>query len=50
MNTVTIIKKKRDGVSLKEEEIQYLINGYNSKKIPDYQFSAFLMAGYRRFP
>jgi len=46
MNTVTIIKKKRDGVSLKEEEIQYLINGYNSKKIPDYQFSAFLMAGY----
>lgn len=42
--TVEIIKKKRDGYPLNESEIHYLISGYTKRKIPDYQFSAFLMA------
>lgn len=46
MNTVSLIRKKRDGRSLNEEEIIHLINSYTKKEIPDYQFSAFLMAGY----
>jgi len=46
MNTVSIIKKKRDGHTLSEEEIIYLINSYTQKKVPDYQFSAFLMASF----
>lgn len=44
MNTVEIIRKKRDGNSLSPEEIETFINGYIKNKIPDYQFSAFLMA------
>ncbi|MCW8849531.1 MAG: thymidine phosphorylase, partial [Melioribacteraceae bacterium] len=44
MNTVSLIKKKRDGYTLSEEEIFYIISNYTIKKIPDYQFSAFLMA------
>lgn len=46
MNTVEIIKKKRNAKALLPEEISYLINSYIKKKIPDYQFSAFLMAVY----
>ncbi len=46
MNTVSLIKKKRDGFSLSEEEFNYLIGSYTKKEIPDYQFSAFLMAGF----
>jgi pyrimidine-nucleoside phosphorylase len=48
MNTVEIIKKKRDGKSLSEEEINFLISGYTANQIPDYQLSAFLMAGFIR--
>jgi len=46
MNTTELIRKKRDGRSLTSEEINYLISSYTKKKIPDYQFSAFLMAAY----
>jgi pyrimidine-nucleoside phosphorylase len=46
MNTVSIIKKKRDGRSLSEDEIIYLIDSYTNKQIPDYQFAAFLMASF----
>jgi pyrimidine-nucleoside phosphorylase len=46
MNTVSLIKKKRDGFSLSEDEINYLISSYAQKDIPDYQFSSFLMAGF----
>ncbi len=46
MNTVELIKKKRAGISLSGDEIDYLINGYRNLIIPDYQFSAFLMAGF----
>lgn len=44
MRTVDLIHKKRDGVELSAEEIAYLIEGYTKGVIPDYQFSAFLMA------
>ncbi len=46
MNPVEIIRKKREGESLSPEEIKYMIEGFTGKKIPDYQFSAFLMAVY----
>jgi pyrimidine-nucleoside phosphorylase len=46
MNTTEIIRKKRDGKSLTKEEITYLLYNYTKNKIPDYQFSAFLMTIY----
>lgn len=46
MNVVDIIRKKRNGNVLKKEEIDFLVYGYTKNKIPDYQFSAFLMAAY----
>ncbi|MBC8590557.1 pyrimidine-nucleoside phosphorylase [Wansuia hejianensis] len=39
-----ILKKKRDGLPLSEDEINYFINEYTMGKIPDYQISALLMA------
>ena len=44
MRTVDLIHRKRDGEELAPEEIQFLIDGYTSGEIPDYQMSAFLMA------
>lgn len=44
MNTVELIKKKRDGKPLDIEEINFLIKEYTKGTIPDYQFSALLMA------
>lgn len=41
-----IIKKKRQGEVLSEEEIRFFINGYTEGSIPDYQMSALLMAVY----
>ena len=46
MNTTELIRKKRNKENLYKEEILYLINNYTKNKIPDYQFSAFLMAVY----
>src|SRR5580698_9870210 len=46
MRTVDLILRKRRGEELSVEEIQYLINGYTTGEIPDYQMSAFLMATY----
>lgn len=46
MNTVELIRKKRDKKSLTEDEIKFLISGFTKKKMPDYQFSSFLMAAY----
>lgn len=43
-NIVSIIRKKRDGDILTQDEIRYLIDAYTADKVPDYQFSAFLMA------
>src|SRR5438045_836870 len=44
MRTVDLIHRKRDGEELSPEEISFLINGYTSGQIPDYQMSAFFMA------
>ena len=46
MRMYDIIAKKRDGEELSEEEIYYLINGFVSGEIPDYQMSSYLMAVY----
>ncbi|MCL6494327.1 MAG: thymidine phosphorylase, partial [Ignavibacterium sp.] len=43
---IEIIRKKRNKKSLTKEEIDFLISGYTKGKIPDYQFSAFLMAAF----
>ena len=48
MNTVELIRKKRNGIALSKSEIQFLIGSYLKNKIPDYQFSALLMAVYFR--
>ena len=45
-NTVSLIRKKRDGRELTSEEIQYLIRAYTDDEIPDYQISSFLMAAF----
>jgi pyrimidine-nucleoside phosphorylase/thymidine phosphorylase len=46
MRTVDLILRKRAGDELGVEEIQFLVNGYTTGQIPDYQMSAFLMATY----
>lgn len=44
MNAVDIINKTKRKIQLAEDEIKYLVNGYTSGEIPDYQMSAWLMA------
>lgn len=44
MRMVDLIEKKRDGGTLSEKEIQYIIEEYTKNQIPDYQMSALLMA------
>lgn len=44
MRTVDLIHRKRGGEELAPEEISFLVNGFTSGEIPDYQMSAFLMA------
>jgi len=44
MRTVDLIHRKRDGEELSADEIAFLVDGYTSGTIPDYQMSAFLMA------
>ncbi|TES52844.1 pyrimidine-nucleoside phosphorylase [Halalkalibacterium halodurans] len=41
---VDLIEKKRDGLALTKEEIDFIISGYTNGDIPDYQMSAFAMA------
>lgn len=46
MRAVDLIQKKRDGLELSTQEIEWLISGYTNGSIPDYQMSAFAMAVY----
>ncbi|MEO0130064.1 MAG: thymidine phosphorylase [candidate division WOR-3 bacterium] len=48
INFLDILYEKRNGNKLSEKEIEFLVNGYTKGVIPDYQFSAFLMAVYFR--
>jgi pyrimidine-nucleoside phosphorylase len=43
---VDLIQKKRDGGVLSEEEINFIVSGYTSGDITDYQMSALLMSIY----
>ena len=44
MRAVDIIIKKRNGLQLSHEEIEFFIEGYTRGEIPDYQAAAWLMA------
>jgi len=44
MNIVDIINKKRLGMLLTKEELEYAFNGYLNDKVKDYQMSSLLMA------
>ncbi len=46
MNVAHLIAKKRDGRTLSDVEITFLIDGYSRGHVPDYQMSAFAMAIY----
>lgn len=46
MRMVDVIEKKRNGLELTKEEIQFFVDGYTDGTIPDYQASALLMAIY----
>jgi len=48
MRAVDLIRKKRDSGEHSREEIDFLISGYTSGKIPDYQMAAWLMAAWLR--
>ncbi|MBL4889940.1 MAG: thymidine phosphorylase [Candidatus Lindowbacteria bacterium] len=39
-----VIKKKRDGKKLTREEIEFMVGGFSSGELPDYQMAAFLMS------
>lgn len=41
-----IIKRKRAGLELTNDEIAFMVHGYTDGSVPDYQMSAFLMAIY----
>ena len=46
MRIYDLIYKKREGGKLTREEVSFIISGYVSGQIPDYQVSAFLMAAF----
>lgn len=46
MRMYDIIEKKRDGLELTKQEIDFFIQGYTNGEIPDYQASALMMAIY----
>lgn len=46
MLPIEILTKKREKKELSKEEINFFIQSFVQEKIPDYQMSAFLMAGY----
>ena len=44
MRALDIIIKKRDGLILSPQEIDFFVNGYGKGEIPDYQAAAWAMA------
>lgn len=50
MRVSHLIQKKKEGKSLNQNEISYLVRGFTEGSIPDYQMSAYLMACYFRPP
>ncbi len=48
MRAVDIIAKKRDGLALTREEIDFFVQGFTRGEIPDYQVAAWAMAVYLR--
>lgn len=46
MQAAAIIERKRDGRTLDEDEIRWLIRAYTDGEVPDYQMAAFAMAVY----
>lgn len=46
MNPVALIRAKREAQSLSPQDIETFIQAYTQGDIPDYQVSAFLMAGF----
>jgi pyrimidine-nucleoside phosphorylase len=44
MRAVDIIARKRDGLTLSAEEIDFFVQGFTQGAIPDYQVAAWLMA------
>jgi pyrimidine-nucleoside phosphorylase len=48
MHVPTLIEKKREGNELTAEEIAYLVSGFTSGEIADYQMSAWAMAVFFR--
>lgn len=46
MNILDIISKKQEGIELSMEELKFVVDGFCSGDIPNYQMSAFLMAVY----
>jgi pyrimidine-nucleoside phosphorylase len=48
MRMVDLIEKKRDGGTLTQDEINFIISGYVKGEIPDYQISAWAMTVFFR--
>ncbi len=46
MRMVDLIVKKRDGLTLTKDEIDYMIQQYTDEQIPDYQMATMMMAIY----
>ncbi|MEO1021401.1 MAG: thymidine phosphorylase [Bacteroidota bacterium] len=47
-NIVSLIRKKRDGIVLTSDEIHFLVDEFTADRVPEYQMSAWLMAGFIR--
>ena len=48
MRMYDLIMKKRNGQILSRDEIDFMVQGYTTGTIPDYQMSAMMMAIYFR--